>query len=218
MMGRPYCASAISVPNSGTPEMKDLVPSIGSSTQTNSASSRSLPNSSPMMPCSGNCALISCRIAVSAARSATVTGDRSALSSTVRFWRKWGRIAARAASARLAASARNRSIAATFLLLQAFQIGDHVGPVLLLRHPRERHLGAFGEVLRLVEPDIELVRIPLLVLVGGQRRRELIARYCRDLLLHDAEQVRPDLVGLALVEGMALQADLGELLAFLRVG
>ena len=35
------------------PEMKDLVPSIGSSTQTYSASARSLPNSSPMMPWSG---------------------------------------------------------------------------------------------------------------------------------------------------------------------
>ena len=39
-IGRPLWASAISVPNSGTPLMKDLVPSIGSSTQTNSASSR----------------------------------------------------------------------------------------------------------------------------------------------------------------------------------
>ena len=35
------------------PAMKDLVPSIGSSTQTYSASVRSLPNSSPTMPCSG---------------------------------------------------------------------------------------------------------------------------------------------------------------------
>ena len=36
--GGPRCASAISVPNSGRPVMNDLVPSIGSSTQTNSAS------------------------------------------------------------------------------------------------------------------------------------------------------------------------------------
>ena len=35
------------------PEMNDLVPSIGSSTQTYSASVRSLPNSSPTMPCVG---------------------------------------------------------------------------------------------------------------------------------------------------------------------
>jgi hypothetical protein len=35
------------------PAMKDLVPSIGSSTQTYSASARSLPYSSPTIPCSG---------------------------------------------------------------------------------------------------------------------------------------------------------------------
>ena len=35
------------------PVMKDLVPSIGSSTQTYSASARSLPYSSPTMPCAG---------------------------------------------------------------------------------------------------------------------------------------------------------------------
>ena len=40
------------------PQMKDLVPSIGSSTQTYSASGRSAPNSSPMMPCSGKVCLI----------------------------------------------------------------------------------------------------------------------------------------------------------------
>ena len=53
--GSPKRVSAISVPQAGMPEMKDLVPSIGSSTQTYSASARSSPNSSPMMPCSGNC-------------------------------------------------------------------------------------------------------------------------------------------------------------------
>ena len=51
--GLPLKASAISVPNSGTPEMKDLVPSIGSSTQVYSASGRTRPNSSPQMPCAG---------------------------------------------------------------------------------------------------------------------------------------------------------------------
>src|SRR3979411_254513 len=57
--------------------MKDLVPSIGSSTQTYSASSRSLPNSSPTMPCWGKLALINRRITASAARSASVTGSKS---------------------------------------------------------------------------------------------------------------------------------------------
>ena len=42
--------SAINVPNKGTPLMKDLVPSIGSKVHTNSASSRTRPNSSPTMP------------------------------------------------------------------------------------------------------------------------------------------------------------------------
>ena len=51
------CINAISVPQVGKPEIKDLVPSIGSSTQTYSASSRSLPNSSPTMPCCGKVGL-----------------------------------------------------------------------------------------------------------------------------------------------------------------
>ena len=75
--GVPLCSSAISVPQIGKPAMKDLVPSIGSSTQTYSASSRSLPNSSPTMPCWGKFALISRRITASAARSASVTGSKS---------------------------------------------------------------------------------------------------------------------------------------------
>ena len=75
--GVPWCSSAISVPQIGKPAMKDLVPSIGSSTQTYSASSRSLPNSSPTMPCWGKLALIRRRITASAARSASVTGSKS---------------------------------------------------------------------------------------------------------------------------------------------
>ena len=63
----PVRISAISVPQAGMPEMKDLVPSIGSSTQTYSASGRSRPYSSPMMPWSGKVRRMSVRIAVSAA-------------------------------------------------------------------------------------------------------------------------------------------------------
>ena len=77
------------------PEMKDLVPSIGSSTQTYSASARSLPNSSPMMPWSGKVRRISVRMAVSAARSAAVTGSKlpaRPLSSTPSAVRKNGRM------------------------------------------------------------------------------------------------------------------------------
>src|SRR5215831_6166209 len=66
----------MSVPQAGMPQINDLVPSIGSSTQTYSASRRSMPNSSPMMPCSGKVRLISARMAASAARSAAVTGSK----------------------------------------------------------------------------------------------------------------------------------------------
>ncbi len=48
--GSPNRISPISVPQASMPAMNDLVPSIGSSTQTYSASLRSLPYSSPMMP------------------------------------------------------------------------------------------------------------------------------------------------------------------------
>src|SRR6516165_11957113 len=58
------------------PQINDFVPSIGSSTQTYSASRRSTPNSSPTMPCSGNVRLIRARMAASAARSAAVTGSK----------------------------------------------------------------------------------------------------------------------------------------------
>src|SRR6266516_2340012 len=75
--GVPLCNSAINVPQIGKPAIKDLVPSIGSITQTYSASSCSLPNSSPTMPCWGKLALISRRITASAARSASVTGSKS---------------------------------------------------------------------------------------------------------------------------------------------
>ncbi len=75
--GRPWCSSAISVPQTGKPPMNALVPSIGSSTQTYSASARSSPNSSPTIPCWGKFVEISRRIAASAARSASVTGSNS---------------------------------------------------------------------------------------------------------------------------------------------
>ena len=101
--GVPLCNSAISVPQIGKPAMKDLVPSIGSSTQTYSASSRSLPNSSPTMPCWGKLALISRRITASAARSASVTGSKSwlvLLLSTLSEVRKNGRMVSPEAVAR----------------------------------------------------------------------------------------------------------------------
>ena len=73
--GSPNRISAISVPQAGMPEMKDLVPSIGSSTQTYSASVRSAPNSSPTMPWCGELLADERAHACSAARSAAVTGS-----------------------------------------------------------------------------------------------------------------------------------------------
>ena len=80
--GWPWWSNAINVPQSGTPLTKDFVPSIGSRTQTNSASARSRPNSSPMMPWVGNFWAMRWRISSSAPRSATVTGDASDFDST----------------------------------------------------------------------------------------------------------------------------------------
>ena len=53
--GSPKRIRPISVPQASIPEMNDLVPSIGSSTQTYSASVCSEPYSSPRIPWSGNC-------------------------------------------------------------------------------------------------------------------------------------------------------------------
>src|SRR5918993_4244609 len=86
----------IKVPQTGRPAMKARVPSIGSSTQMYSASVCSSPNSSPMMPCVGKVRRISCRMAASPARSASVTGSNAAppdLSRIVNPERKNGRIA-----------------------------------------------------------------------------------------------------------------------------
>src|SRR5258707_443820 len=94
--GSPSRMSAISVPQAGMPEMNDLVPSIGSSAHTYSASTPPLPNSSPMMPCSGKARWIIARMQRSAARSAWVTGSNwppLLLSSTESEVRKNGRIA-----------------------------------------------------------------------------------------------------------------------------
>src|SRR5437763_14327743 len=99
------------------------------------------------------------RIAASALRSAIVTGDKSALSSTAILCRKCGRMASPAASARSEASARNASSSATVLLFQAFEIADDIRAVLHLRQAGECHLCALREVLRPIEPDIELVRV-----------------------------------------------------------
>src|SRR5277367_6940013 len=85
----------INVPQVGKPEMKLFVPSMGSRTQTYSASGRSAPYSSPITPCAGNVCEINLRIAASAPRSASVTGSNAPprdLSSAPIELRKNGRI------------------------------------------------------------------------------------------------------------------------------
>ncbi len=97
----------MSVPQSGTALMKLLVPSIGSSTQVNSASSRTLPISSPMMPCEGKRASMRRRSNSSAPRSAAVTGEASPLASTARSARpKKGRMKSPLSAASSAMKAR----------------------------------------------------------------------------------------------------------------
>src|ERR1700722_5026754 len=87
--------SPIKVPQVGRPETKVLVPSIGSRTQTYSASGRSRPYSSPITPWAGKVCAISRLMAASAPRSASVTGSNtppSDLSSARIALRKNGRI------------------------------------------------------------------------------------------------------------------------------
>src|SRR5215469_16097257 len=103
-------------------------------------------------------------------------------------------------------------------LFQRPEIGDDVGAVLRFGESGEGHLSAFDQRLRLPQPFIELVGIPLLPFVSLHRRGELITGYFRHCLFGDAKEVRPNLVLPALVEGVASRADLGDLLALFRVG
>lgn len=110
------------MPHTGRPEMKERVPSIGSSTQTCSASTRSRPNSSPRMPCSGKRAPSSSRIAASAPLSATVTGSNApseSLFSTDIRDRKCGRITRPDTSASSSRNATISSLVAHSLMIAA---------------------------------------------------------------------------------------------------
>ena len=89
--GTPSRSNAASVPHSGLPVMKDLVPSMGSNTHVHSLSPpapSSMPCSSPKMACEGQRARTIARIADSASRSAIVTGLASFLSSIASDVRK----------------------------------------------------------------------------------------------------------------------------------
>ena len=75
----PTSTSAIKQAQVGTPRIKFFVPSIGSIIQYRFAPVMSLPNSSPNKPSLGRCVARASRIAVSTARSASVTGVLSGL-------------------------------------------------------------------------------------------------------------------------------------------
>ena len=79
--GQPSSSSAINVPNIGRPAMKLTVPSMGSIIQLRPELPVFSPYSSPMIVSRGHSASRMRRMALSAARSASVTGDASAFAS-----------------------------------------------------------------------------------------------------------------------------------------
>jgi len=74
------------VEKKGHSRTKDLVPSIGSTSQTLSAPAEWLPVSSPWKPYEGKRSLRIARMVSSAFTSASVTGDWSSLVRTARFF------------------------------------------------------------------------------------------------------------------------------------
>ena len=106
--GTPSRNRAIRVAHTGTPRTKFLVPSIGSITHCRPAKAVVPPNSSPSTGSSGRrCASVS-RSAVSTERSASVTGVRSGLVSTLRSCApNRARVSVSAWSASVRASARS---------------------------------------------------------------------------------------------------------------
>src|SRR3954451_21765910 len=69
-----------------------------------------------------------------------------------------------------------------------------------------------------MQPDIQIVRRPFLVLFRRERRRELVSLPSGNVFLGDSVQVRADLVGAALLERVALRAHLRKLLTVRDVG
>src|SRR6185437_11037880 len=99
------------------------------------------------------------------------------------------------------------------------EIGHDIGAVLRLLQAGEGHLGALGEGLRVVEPLVELLDIPFLALMRGERRRERVAvAALGDGLAQDVVEIGADTVGPALLEGVAGHAFLRLLLAGIDAG
>src|SRR5690606_31655213 len=185
---------------------------------------------------------MACRITASAARSATVTGEASALVSTASRRRKCGRMASRARSARWPAKATSSSAerkkAGTSLIAaipafwkrrkslgrqrrrivrEAPQIGDQVGALLGVLRTGIGHLGAGGIGLRVLQELVQRVIGPGTL---GALERVGVGEAVRMALrgADDVGQVGADLVGAAGLDGVAGGAFGERLLAGFRIG
>ena len=141
------------------------------------------------------------RIACSAARSASVTGEASPLASTSSALRNSGRMAApaRSAAASAAASApsgRAPTALPTRLRLRrvgrdALEVGDHVRPLLGVADAGEGHAGAGRVGVRLEQPGVHVLVGPGPAL-ALQRRRVVEPSRMPVRRADDAVEVRPD--------------------------
>ena len=174
-IGRPHRVSAISVPNSGTPLMKDFVPSIGSehpdelgllAHPAEFLADDAVPGK---LPLDQRPHRLFCR---------AVGGGHRASDRPCRRSRGVGgnRAGSPLPPHRPSASARarwsSRSGSSRHEPISGFEIGDDVGAILRVGNAGERHLGALGEGLRLPQPLVQLFRVPLFALcrLPSQRR------------------------------------------------
>ena len=122
----------------------------------------------------------------------------------------------RGAGRRSAASGRLRQFLGAVGIL--VEIGEQRRALLGALDARERHRGAGDVALRVFEPVVEVLEVP--DLVGGLLHRVGIgeALLMRVLQPDDPEKVRPELGRLALAEGVAGRATLGDAFALRRIG
>ena len=173
--GAPRWSSAISVPNSGRPVMNDLVPSIGSSTQTNSASVR--PCHAPRRGCRAAGTRPVDQLAHRRLGLAVGDGDRArvglgldrdrgaeiAALHSPRRSRRGDAPAPRTRGSATPAIAVGGSAARQRrrVVGQRAQIGDHVGALAVLADAGEAHLGAGHIGLGAGEEVVEVVVVPV---------------------------------------------------------
>ena len=125
--GSPPISSPISVPKSGTPWTKLVVPSIGSRIQRCVGSEPDSPSSSPSTRCFGKRASIRERSSRSAAISASVTGVRSGFIVTPTPTWKW-RVMSRPASQAISVAKSSSSRLLAGILLVPFRAASPGAP------------------------------------------------------------------------------------------